>query len=519
MKKTFTINISGRVFHIDEDAHEKLHNYLTKITRYFGNDADAKEIEQDIEARISELFSERLKAGNEVITIELVEEVIQIMGMPEDFSETREEKAEEKSPLIMQSRRRKLYRDPDNRVLGGVCSGLGAYFNIDPVIIRLIFILLVFLAAGSGILIYIILWIVVPKARSIAQRLEMKGEQVNVNSISKSVKEEIQEVKTSYDKFRKSKTYSQGGDVLLSILRAAFKVITVVIGAFLILVGILLFISVISTAFIPEGFMPLNYLHLFASPHVMLWFWIGVVLTLAIPLIFLIYIGLKLIFRFRPINAPIGLSMFGLWLIGLIILIASAVSGVTEYKISGQNIKQEIIPTKSDTLYVKIGKDEFTDYIYTKFKIGRLTVASLNDNKDVIVGRPLFTIEAGEPGNYSLMIKAKARGNDLQKAQANAKEVLYKYEQNDSLLTFNPWFVIPGRSHWYDQDIEISLRVPMNKTVYLSKGTETIIKDIKSTSNTSDEDMVGKYWTMKPEGLELATRKPASLQNSQKSRK
>ena len=91
MKKTFTINISGSVFHIDDDAHEKLSNYLNKITRHFGNDADAKEIEQDIETRISELFSEKLKSGSEVITIDHVEEIIQIMGMPEDFSDAKED--------------------------------------------------------------------------------------------------------------------------------------------------------------------------------------------------------------------------------------------------------------------------------------------------------------------------------------------------------------------------------------------------------------------------------------------
>ncbi len=170
MKKTFTINISGRVFHIDDDAHEKLSHYLNQLNRYFGNDPDAKEIVQDIESRISELFSEKMKSGGEVITLEHVEEVIAVMGMPEAISDTKLED-EEKRERVTYIRNRKLYRDPDNKVLGGVCSGLGAYFNLDPVVVRIIFILLVILGAGSFLLVYIILWIVVPKARNTAERL------------------------------------------------------------------------------------------------------------------------------------------------------------------------------------------------------------------------------------------------------------------------------------------------------------------------------------------------------------
>ena len=90
MKKTFTINISGTVFHIDDDAYERLNNYIFQINRHFGNDADAKEIVEDIESRISELFQERIKDGSEVITLEQVNEIIVIMGMPEAFAEPNE---------------------------------------------------------------------------------------------------------------------------------------------------------------------------------------------------------------------------------------------------------------------------------------------------------------------------------------------------------------------------------------------------------------------------------------------
>jgi phage shock protein PspC (stress-responsive transcriptional regulator) len=168
MKKTFTINISGSVFHIDDDAFEKLQRYLQLLNRHFGTAIEGQEILQDIEARIAELFIEKTGNKVEVITDAMVDEVIARMGKPEDFMEPEEEtsaKAQAEGTVHdgEQKMRRRLYRDGDNRVIGGVCSGLGAYFNIDMVILRVIFVLAFFLGVGASLLIYIILWIVVPK--------------------------------------------------------------------------------------------------------------------------------------------------------------------------------------------------------------------------------------------------------------------------------------------------------------------------------------------------------------------
>ena len=529
MKKTFTINISGTVFHIDDDAHEKLNNYLNKLTKHFGNDPDAKEIVQDIESRISELFSQKLKGGSEVITIELVDEIIQIMGTPESFSETKEEKDEEQKIVVPRARGKKLYRDPDHRVLGGVCSGLGAYFDIDLVFIRLIFVLLLFLGAG-GFFIYVILWIVVPKAHNIAQRLEMKGEEVNVSNISKSIKEEIQDVKDNYDKFRKSSTYSKGqehmseaGKVLLSVLRAFAKIFVVFFGVVLVIISIALIIAFIVSLFVSHEFIgisPFSFLdlHLFANGGILSWFWVGIALLIGVPLIWLTYLGLKLIFRFKPLNGAFSLSFLGIWLLGIVILIGATISDVGGFKRTSTNTKEEILPTRSDTLYLKLGKDEFSDYLDSKFDVGNLRVVSLND-KEFLVGNPRFTIERSETTDYKIVIKSKAKGHNLDNALENARDVVYKYDQPDSLVSFQPWFMIPSKSAWYAQEINISLKVPLNKTVYLSDDMVKIINDIKNTSNTWDGDMVGKYWTMKTEGLELAQRKPAVLQITKKSKK
>ena len=191
MKKTITINLGGMVFHIDEDAYQLLSDYLQSVGNHYVEDSAASEILEDIEARMAELFKERITGSEQVITRSLSEEVIRIMGYPEDFME---DSSPEESFHAHRAHYRRIYRDPDNRILGGVCSGMGAYFNMDPLVFRVLF-LLITLLGGAGILIYLILWIVVPEARTTAQKLEMRGEPVNVSNIGKKVKEEFDQVK------------------------------------------------------------------------------------------------------------------------------------------------------------------------------------------------------------------------------------------------------------------------------------------------------------------------------------
>ena len=527
MKKTFTINISGTVFHIDDDAYEKLNNYIFQINKHFGNDADAREIVTDIESRISELFQERVKDGNEVITISLVEEIIRIMGMPEAFADSKED--EEVVTKIIHSRAKKLYRDPDDRILGGVCSGLGAFFNIDPLIVRLIFVAL-FFGGGSSLIIYLILWIVVPKAANTTQRLEMKGAEVNISNISKTIKEEIQDVKDNYQNFRANKSYirsrerlDDAGNVALSVIRAILKIIVVFFGIILVAIGIIAIIALFTSLFVSGEFIGItpfsnelpHYLGLFVSDGTLSWFWIGLALTLGVPLIMLAYLGTKIIFRFESNNPAIGFSSLGLWVFGIILLIFSMVHGVSDFKSVSSSTKQEPVTSKSDTLYLKLGADEFSEYLDSNFDFDGLRIASVN-GKQFLLNEPRLDIVKSETNEFSVVIKSKARGRDLDKAQSNAREISYKFTQQDSLLIFSPWFMLPDKSVWRKQEIDITLKVPENKTIYLDNDMVKIIHDIENTSNMWDGDMGGKYWTMKPEGLELTQKKAATVETTKK---
>jgi phage shock protein PspC (stress-responsive transcriptional regulator) len=193
MKKTFQVNLGHRVYNIDEDAYLKLKAYLDRIEGFFSDQHEREDILSDIEMRIAELFAERLNLGKQVITLADVTEVTAVMGDPRVISGA----GETPQPEYEHYRGpRRIYRDPDDRVFGGVCSGLAHYFGIDRVIVRLLFVL--FLIFGIGLLVYIILWIVTPEAVTTTQKLQMRGDPVNASNIGNFFRDEFESVKKSF---------------------------------------------------------------------------------------------------------------------------------------------------------------------------------------------------------------------------------------------------------------------------------------------------------------------------------
>ena len=186
MKKTLTVNLGGTVFHIDEDAYQLLDKYLSNLRIHFRQEEGSDEIMDDFEMRISELLNERVRLGYEVITINEVEEVIRRMGKPEEiFADEKHEEYQEQENNhekgTAQAKKR-LMRDPDNRILGGVAGGFAAYMDWDPTLVRIGLFLLMFFY-GIMIPIYFLLWIIVPLAKTATDKLEMRGENITVENI------------------------------------------------------------------------------------------------------------------------------------------------------------------------------------------------------------------------------------------------------------------------------------------------------------------------------------------------
>jgi len=539
MKKTFTINISGTVFHIEEDAYDVLQKYLVNLKNHFGASDEGKEILTDIESRIAEIFIEQGEKDQKVVTIEMVNNAIAIMGTPEDFKddETEEDTTSETENSALSDeakRRRRLYRDPEHRVIGGVCGGLGAYFNMDPVVLRIIFAILFFATFPAGLLAYIILWIAVPKAMNTTQRLEMRGQEATVKNIEKSIKEEMNDVKESFKKFKDSETYDKGkrtvdaaGDATYSLMKVLLRIAVIVIGVILIVsgfLGLLGFISsmVLGHSFVqgwpmiwsPELEVPGFFSH-FVEPGTVTFGMIAIGFLAGIPLLAMLFIGTKLVFRYKTNNAAIGLTMVGVWLAALVTLIVLALSQIGNYKNKSSFTETQTISCDScQTLYLNLGEDKYKDYAKEDMEMDNMKVAVV-DGEDILLGHVKLDVERSGNNDFTVLIKKSSRGKTREAAKETSESIIYRFERKDSTLNFDPYFILEKDEKWRGQNVEITVKVPEGKAVFLNENLVEIINDIENVSNTWDNDMVGKTWIMKPEGLTIKET-PAVDENKKK---
>lgn len=523
MKKTVTINISGTVFHIDEDAYQKLKDYLAIINNHFKKEEGGQEIVNDIEARIAELFAQRILDAQEVVNLEMVETIVSIMGLPEDFMDAEENEVSEgkkssETPYQPNRQNRRLYRDPDSRVLGGVCSGLAHYLRMDKVLARVLMFILIPITSGAAILIYLILWLAVPKARTTSQKLEMRGESINVGSIGKTVKEEFSEMKENFDQFKQSREYQKGkeyarkaGQGVQQAGKETVNVFAKIFGAIFFFIGILSLVGlIIGTAatsrmlgflpeFIPGGAPGILFNH-FYSGSLATTLLIASFLIAVIPLLLLIYAGSKMLFNYVSNNRNIVLSSLGVWIIAIVVAIASVLGAIDVFSSEASFNETAPLTSNSDTLYLSSNQEAFIGYSDTRYEFNNVMVM-MKGNEEILVSRPRFNIEPATGSDASIKIKKTSKGNNYREAKNNAESIVFAFAQTDTSLLFNPYFTLDEPGKWRAQKVKITLYLPLGKTVYLDEKMLPIIYDIENTSNTWDGDMVGKYWTMTPEGL------------------
>ncbi len=203
MNRTKQIVVDRRSFHIDEEGYIVLSDYLKNLEVHFKSFSYGKEIVEDIEARISELFSAKSKGNQFVITIQIVKDVLATIGSPQDIDGDMNGKSEtenEQPPLAstVAAPRKRFFRDPEDKKLGGVCSGIAHYINADVAFVRIAVAILAFITFGYSILAYLILWILTPPAYSTAQRLEMRGENVTIKNIQESIEREFEKLRNKF---------------------------------------------------------------------------------------------------------------------------------------------------------------------------------------------------------------------------------------------------------------------------------------------------------------------------------
>ena len=344
MKKTLTVNLGGTVYHIDDDAYRLLDNYLANLKHYFRKQEGAEEIVNDIEIRIAELFAEKVSAGKQVITLADVEEIIARVGKPEDFGVSDDESEPRKKEQAASAGQgytrtaRRLFRDPDNKLLGGVASGLAAYFDWDITLVRILMIVLLFVPYCPMIILYIIGWIIIPEARTAAEKLSMRGEAVTIENIGKTVTDGFERVADGVNNFvnsDKPRTFLQKvGDVFVTIAAIILKIFLIALIIiccpilFVLAVLIVALVFVVIAALIGGGAILYEMLPAIdwtpiatVSPIMTLLGTISGIALIAIPLGAFLYTIFRQLFHWSPMGTGLKWSLFILWVLGLVIVI------------------------------------------------------------------------------------------------------------------------------------------------------------------------------------------------------
>ncbi len=471
MKRVETINVNGIVFSIDDDAYGKLGSYLDALGKYFENEQGGREIIADIEARISELFAERDGGVNQVVTLADVAKVIETLGTPEDIAgaDADEVHDNEKKPRPVQPKKpmRHLYRDPDHRYLGGVCAGLGAWLGINPIIIRLIFLFFVFFPFirfipfhATPVLIYFILWVIIPKAKTTTQKLEMRGEPVTISNIEKNIKESFSNpsLKQSFRNF-----LNEAGEFFNRVFGVVWRVVTILVGLFLCFAGICFGVAVIGVVLVQDLAFThkvewdfLSFTELFRhiiSPASYTVLMICAVLIVALLVFALIFWGVKLIVGFKIKHKLLHVALSVVWIAAIVTSLIVCFSQARNFMWRNDQVVEARQVDTSDTLYLAMATSKL------QISNNPMEVYFDKDN-EYFYGKPNLHVQKSEDGQTKLRFKRESKGESKRAAYQYAESIMYNVEVRDSLLTFDPYFTVTPQNKWKFQDLDVVLYVP-----------------------------------------------------------
>lgn len=523
MNKTVNINLAGIFFHIDEDAYLKLQRYLEAIKRSFTDSQGRSEIIADIEARIAELFNERVQNEKQVIRIKEVDDVISIMGQPEDYLV--DDEIFEDEPKTSYQRHtnskpsKKLYRDTDNSYVGGVSSGLGHYFGIDAIWIRLIWIILIF-GAGTGVLLYILLWILVPEAKTTSEKLTMTGEPVNISNIEKKIKDGFESVsQTVSDTVKNVDLPKQGQriksssktffDTIGDIIMFFFKFFAKFIGIILIIVGAGTLISLLIFCLSLGAIDVIHFpgLDLFEAANAANTpVWLISIITLfgvGVPFFFVFYLGLKiLINNLKSIGNVAKFTLLGLWLMAIVGSIVIGVRQASEHAYDATISKKEQLNIKAnDTLTLALVGNTNLSKQFGRNGSSLRAVYNENDEKLIFSRDVRLIVRSTKDSLASINIEKTAEGKNYKEAKLRAQEINYSYDLTDKRLELDGYLTTDFENKFRDQSIEITLYLPEGTILYAEENTYSYHRNESYYNDILDNGMENQYLEITNNGV------------------
>lgn len=494
MNKTLDINIANQIFHIDENAYKVLKHYLDAIKSYLANETSREEIIQDIESRIAELFIERMISDKQVINTEDVNEIIKIMGEPKDFSISDDEDSQQKQAYRKVDK--KLYRDKEQSYISGVSAGLAHYLGIDVVWVRLLWILFTIVSFGWTILIYILFWILVPEAKTTAEKLAMKGEPINLSNIEKKIKEGYDNVSDKIKDVDVKKHSKQAQSSISSFFTELEKVVIKIGKALVKIIGFILILfsgvgllSLLFTALGLSGVGLFSNIDLIASGIIRLDgliyegvpVWLMIITTfiaLAIPLILLFIFSLKLLFtNLRRISRTFIISIIILWVLSIATLIFIGINSSLRERVSGEIVNTSTLDLNTqDTLFIKMRGN--LNYTVTPFKHNEEKITyDENDNKILYDSNVDIKFNHTSDNVAYVRVSKWTYAFDENKARNQANLISYNYQIDNNQISLDSYFLSPTELIDNYLGVNIDIYLPEDVKINLDENTNYFVEN------------------------------------------
>lgn len=494
MKKTTTINLAGLVFHIEEDGYQVLRDYFDEVKRIFSTQEGVDEMISDIEARFAELFQERLNPYKEVLTSQDVDEVIAIMGMPNELDEDFEdENAYEQRDFKGMHSNRKLFRDVDDGIIGGVAAGTAHFFNIDPVIIRVLWIIFVLLG-GSGVLIYIIAWIAIPPARTTSEKLQMRGEYVNLDTIKGYAQNFGKEAKRGFNKASNTMMNSvkQGNNFVIRLGKAFLTLISIL----LLTIGVLSLTSLSLSFFISypnilfdtsiqlnDNVVNTNFPTLvevfFANDTLALF---TLFILVLVPILFLIILGIKLLFSQKMKVKTLSIFLLVIWIVALISMSFIGVYTGLDFKEKYKSENKVTITEDYNQISLRFIEEDIliTDFIDSDFD----DFFAIEQDQ-IKLGYVNVQVIPTEDSLFYYTIERSSNGRTLKTAKERADRIQFEVENQDSVLTVPTRYIFSKEDKIRGQEVGVKIYVPYDKVIVLQGNLEDYPISIISSQKVS----------------------------------
>ncbi len=509
MKKIININVGGFAFVIEEQAYEIFNTYLEKLRANLGNGEDTNEVMNDIEMRIAELFKEKLAAtGKEVVELIMVDEVISIMGKPEDFGDAEEKVKKEHHH---HESKKRLYRDPEEKMLGGVCAGLGNYFGWDPLPLRIIFVVM-FFGFGTGFLVYLVLWILVPEAKSTSDRLRMQGKPVNVDTIKQRFNDFAGDIENLGSKENQKKIKNAAnsfGSKVENMFIDFGKAVGKIFGAILMIVGVTLFVVyvrflIMGSTSIPESAGEeffFNNRDLFFDRELDYYFLVWGALTLVALIIYsLVTSGAEMLFNIKMRVKPLKYLFIVISVIATCAIIYGVTNVSRNYSHDEEVTKKYELSVLNDTLSLAIMKDDVFNDKATSIDTDNYELIKVNSSK-IIFGYPTIRVKLSETGKNYFEVEKYATGARNIKAIENCEAIDYPVIIDTSKLILSPVYSTSRKTKFRSQEVQVTLYLAKNVVLQNKENMKRIFDPYESYLFNEDDWKDVEMYRMTEQGL------------------